>query len=181
MTYAILGRGPDGILDVGFGGMLEPYDKVAVCFWDHQRQPFYICDIDKVRASDISVALKKSRGVEIGFVPLSTRMSFTVECGTENQREQVREASQNIAFATNSPAYRQGDRERNQLLRNLMVVAYEDDSGRITPFTNMLTHQWDDNDEDRYGERLASNRVRLHFFIVNSIDSVNISVDEINV
>lgn len=177
MTYPLFGRGPDGILDIGFGGMIEAYDKVCVCFWDHQRQPFLLRDIDKVTAQDVAVAAKKTRG-EIGFVPVSSERSFTIEAGSPDQRRQAMDASHKLAFGSSCPAYNRLDTETRRQLRNLMVVAFEDSTGRITPFTNMLTHQWYDDDETRYAERIHDAR-RFHFFVTNSYDGINLRPSEI--
>ena len=181
MSYIIVGRGPDGALDVGVGGLIEPCDKVAVCFWDHQRQPFLIRDLNSVTAQDLAVALKKSRGVEIGLLPFNSALHTSVDVGSTTQMEDMREGLQGMILPTNSPAYYDLDREGRNLLRNLVMVAYERPDGEIVPFTNMLTHQWYNDSEERYRERIASNATRLHFFVCSSIDSINANIDEFNV
>lgn len=182
MTYPILGMGPDGVLDLTFGGMVEDYDKIAVCFWDHQRQPFLLRDIDGVTSQDIAVAVRKTRG-EIGFLPLSSERSFAIECSSENQRDQVAAGMQGIGFAKFSSAYHQLSIPNRNLLRNIAVVAVEDDNGVVTPRMNMLTHQWYDDSEHRYfveyGERRFENRRRIHFFVTNSVDAINLPVTDV--
>ena len=179
MTYAIMGMGPDGVLDLTFGGMVEDHDKMAVCYWNHQRQPFLLRDIDGVTSQDISAAVKKSRG-EIGFLPLSSKRSFSIECGSPDQREQALAGMKEIGFAHFSSAYARLDGHNRNLVRNLSVVAAEDSNGVITPRTNMLTHQWYDDSEHRYfeeyGEGQFDDRRRLHFFVANSIDAMNVPI-----
>lgn len=185
MTYPIFGRGPDGILDIGFGGMLEPYDKVAICSWDHQRQPFLLRDIGDVTDEDIRLAVIRSRGGEVSFIPLSTERSFTIECGSPDQAVQARDLTRPFVFADKSPAYHRVDPRQRQHLRDLLVVAVEEESGLITPFTNKLTHQWYDDSETRnfveYRQGQFPTRRRLHFFIANSMEAISIKPHEIGV
>ncbi len=177
-----MGMGPDGVLDLTFGGMVEDHDKMAVCFWDHQRQPFLLRDIDGVTAQDIAAAVKKSRG-EIGFLPLSTERSFSIECGSMDQQKQVWGIMREIGFSHHSPAYGRVDPEKRTYLRNLAVVAVENYDGVITPRTNMLTHQWYDDSEHRYfveyGRDQFLDRHRIHFFVANSIDAINVPLADI--
>ena len=177
-----MGMGPDGVLDLTFGGMVEDHDLMAVCFWNYQRQPFLLRDIDSVTAADIAAAVKKSRG-EIGFLPLSSKRTFSIECGSPNQQDQVRAGMKDIAFAHFSSAYNKLDYRNRSLVRNLSVVAVEDSKGVITPRTNMLTHQWYDDSENlyfvEYGEGRFEDRRRIHFFVANSIDAINVPLADI--
>lgn len=182
MTYAIFGKRPDGVVDVSFGGMVEDHDLMAVCFWNYQRQPFLLRDIDGVGSEDIASAVRKSRG-EIGFLPLSSKRAFSIECGSVSQQDQVRAGMKDIGFAHFSSAYNKLDVHSRNLVRNISVVAVEDSKGVITPRTNMLTHQWYDDSENRYfveyGEGRFEDRRRIHFFVANSIDAINVPLADI--
>ncbi len=182
MTYAIFGKRPDGVVDLSFGGMVEDHDLMTVCFWDYQRQPFLLCDINGVSPQDIAAAVRKTRG-EIGFLPVSSERSFSIECGSPDQQKQVQTGMQEIGFARFSTAYARLRGHNRDLVRNISVVAVEDSRGVITPRTNMLTHQWYDDSENRYfqeyGEGRFEDRRRIHFFVANSIDAINVPVAEV--